>query len=85
MNDSIEPKLRSILKSELGIDTSVLGPDDLLLDGKIIFDSITSLRLVVAIEDAFNIIIDDDDINDELFYSMNNMIDLIKRYQIKSD
>lgn len=80
MNKKTNDKIRKVLESELNLDLSNIGDDELLLGGKIVFDSIVSLRIVISMEEAFNISIDDDDICDNFFESIENMEKVIESY-----
>jgi acyl carrier protein len=82
MND-IELKVKEVLKESIEFkdktDIDRLGPeDDLLVMG---MNSITFLKVIVALEDAFDIEMDEDQLNIENFRTINLVVSAIEKLQ----
>ncbi len=58
---------------QLGERTSELNEDSLLLGSLPEFDSMAVVSIITAIEEEFDIIVDDDDISAETFESMGTL------------
>ena len=61
-----------------GLGKKTLGPDEDLLDQGII-DSLGIMKLIVFIEDTFNLKIDDGEIIPENFQSLNSMVTFVQQ------
>lgn len=78
----IDPMLRNILRDVLGLgDEQVAAMNDqsLLFGALPEMDSMAVATLLTEIEDRFNIVIDDDDIDAETFESFGNMMLFLHR------
>jgi acyl carrier protein len=78
--DDILNRLKALLVQEIGLSESSVGGGDLPLVGESSgIDSIGVLRLVMAVEKLFEIIIDDADVIPENFQTLAGLADLIER------
>jgi len=63
MGDSLEIKVRNILAEQLGVDLSEVTPDARILDD-LGADSLDVVEMVMSIEEAFDIEVPDQDVED---------------------
>jgi acyl carrier protein len=78
--DDILNKLKDLLIQEVGLSGSALAGNDLPLVGEDSdIDSVGVLRLVMAVEKEFGIVIGDSDIVPENFQTLGGLVDLIER------
>lgn len=78
--DDLLSRLKDLLVQEIGLSESSVGGGDLPLVGESSgIDSIGVLRLVMAVEKLFNIVIDDVDVIPENFQTLGRLADLIER------
>ena len=63
MGDSLEIKVRNILAEQLGVDLGEVTPDARILDD-LGADSLDVVEMVMSIEEAFDIEIPDEDVED---------------------
>jgi acyl carrier protein len=78
MNSNIESKVREILKKQVKFEKDIDQlelHDDLVAEG---MNSIKFLKVVVAIEEAFDIDIDEDELNVENFRTLHNLVSTIE-------
>lgn len=59
--------------AELKMQPDDIKDDESLRDSGIGFDSLVVVALIAELEKGFNIIIDDDEITREIFYSINSI------------
>ena len=79
MSQSIEEKVLQIIKTNIDLEdpSEEIGlEDDLLLLG---INSISFVKIVVALEDEFDMEFDDEDLDYSLFRNANILIDYIKK------
>lgn len=73
-NDTRNQIKRMIIRiAELKMQPDDIKDDESLRDGGIGFDSLVVVALIAELEKGFNIIIDDDEITREIFYSINSI------------
>jgi acyl carrier protein len=65
MGDSLEIKVRNILAEQLGVDLAEVTPDARILDD-LGADSLDVVEMVMSIEEAFDIEIPDEDVEELL-------------------
>ncbi len=78
----IESRIRSLLLSELQVDAASLAESDRhtpLVGHGIGLDSVEALALVVALEEAFDIEISDEDMNVHLFQSIDTLAQHVQK------
>jgi acyl carrier protein len=75
-------KYQQVFRESLEIDESQLGPD-LLYQSIETWDSVGHMQLVAALEDAFDIMLDTDDIIDLSSYLAG--IEILKKYDVSFD
>jgi acyl carrier protein len=78
----VEEGIKRILVSELQVDplaVAALGPSTPLLGRGVGLDSMETLGLVVAIEEQFDIQVDDDDFTVDLFRDITTLADYVFR------
>ena len=81
MSEEIKKRIKKVLVQKL---LQGLGPDDIENDTSLIelgvgADSVATLEFVVALEEEFQISIDEDEINPELLATVGNISDYISR------
>jgi acyl carrier protein len=79
MRDAIETKVKKVLKENLELDMEIekIGiEEDLVVKG---MNSIKFLKVIVALEEAFDIDIDEDEFNIENFRTIKNLISTIEK------
>ena len=75
--DLLQQELKSFIIENYHLDDSQFSYDQSLVNSGII-DSMGIIEIVSFIEDKYNIIIDDEEINTENFETVNNMVMFIK-------
>lgn len=75
-----EKKIRQIIEKELSTDLKDTAIDDMLLEGAIGVDSISSIRIIVALENEFNIEFDDEELLESTFSSLKNLVSIVNRH-----
>ncbi len=78
----IDAKIRSILLSELRVNAASLAQSDAhtpLIGRGIGLDSVEALALVVALEEAFDIEISDEDMNVHLFQNIGSLAQYVHK------
>jgi acyl carrier protein len=78
----IDAKIRSVLLSELRVDAASLAQSDshtALIGRGIGLDSVEALTLVVALEEAFDIEIPDEDMNIHLFQNIDTLAQYVHK------
>jgi acyl carrier protein len=81
MSDNIEDTVRSILSDMLGLSAAQVGAmdDDTELFGALPeLDSMAVAGLLTEMEDRLGIMIDDDDVDGELFETFGNLVAFAK-------
>jgi acyl carrier protein len=63
MGDSLETKVRNILAEQLGVDLGEVTPDARILDD-LGADSLDVVEMVMSIEEAFDIEVPDEDVEE---------------------
>ncbi|NBI06439.1 phosphopantetheine-binding protein [Senegalia massiliensis] len=73
--DSIKRKLKKVLINILNLEMSEdeIADKELLFEGKLGFDSLATIRVVFAIEDEFDIEIEDEELSVDLFESIETL------------
>jgi acyl carrier protein len=81
--DAVVTRLKTLLVEEVGMSESSLTREDLILVGEDTgIDSVAVLRLVMAIEKVFDIVIGDSDISPENFQTLGCLVELIERKRV---
>ncbi len=75
--DLLQQELKSFIIENYHLDDSQFSSDQSLVNSGII-DSMGIIEIVSFIEDKYDIIIDDEEINTENFETVNNMVMFIK-------
>ena len=78
---SIEKDLKNILISTLGlkIQPEKINGNDGLLGAIPEFDSLAVVTLIEAIEDYFDVVIDDDEVEAEIFETFGGLLEFVKQ------
>lgn len=80
MNELFNEVKTTIVEAlNLNITPEEIGNDELLFEGGIGLDSVDGLELLVAIERAFDIEIDDSDLGGEVLKNVHSLVDFIER------
>jgi acyl carrier protein len=77
-NQEIQDSVIQIVVSTLRKKTKNLGLDDPLLSSNGHFDSFSLMELVLHLEETFNIEIPDNDLDPDIFYSIDTITDYIR-------
>ena len=78
--DHVLARLKPLLRENLGLSEATIdAPDMRLLGDNSGIDSVGVLRLVMAVEKEFDIVIGDGDITAENLQTLSGLIDLIQR------
>lgn len=77
-NQGIQDAVIQIVISTLRKNTTNLGLDDSLLSSNGHFDSFSLMELVLHLEETFDIEIPDNDLDPDIFYSVNTITDYIR-------
>ena len=78
--DHVLARLKPLLRENLGLSEATIdAPDMRLLGENSGIDSVGVLRLVMAVEKEFDIVIGDGDITAENLQTLSGLIDLIQR------
>ena len=78
--DHVLARLKPLLRENLGLSEATIdAPDMRLLGDNSGIDSVGVLRLVIAVEKEFDIVIGDGDITAENLQTLSGLIDLIQR------
>ncbi len=62
---------------QLQIDPEELGDEEVLFDSGVGVDSVASLSIISAIEEEFDLVVEDDELRPELFNSIASMRDYV--------
>lgn len=78
---SIEKDLKNILISTLGlkIQPEKINGNDGLLGAIPEFDSLAVVTLIEAIEDCFDVVIDDDEVEAEIFETFGGLLEFVEQ------
>lgn len=77
-HQQLQDTVAQIVKSTLRTKAKALNLDDPLLASNGHFDSFALMELVLQLEETFSIEIPDDDLDPNLFYSINTITDYIQ-------
>lgn len=74
---AIESEIKRIIVQvlELQIDPEEIGDEEILFGGGLGLDSIATLEIVVRLEEAFDIIVEDEELHTEMFESVRALSD----------
>jgi len=78
--DLVEQKVRALLVDELGVNAQTVATSDSdapLLGHGIGLDSLEAMVLITGMEEAFDIIVDDADLSEELVRSIDTLVDYV--------
>jgi acyl carrier protein len=81
MTDKIEDSIRSILSDILGLSAAqvaAMGADTELFGALPELDSMAVASLLTEMEDRLDIVIDDDDVDGELFATFGSLVDFAR-------
>ena len=86
IDQNIFDEVKEIVVERLQLDVLPrdINADTRLLEEGFKLDSITILDIVAALEDRFNILIDDDDLSNNVFNDMKSLVKLITSVLKKS-
>lgn len=69
----IKRKVRQIMEEEFEVDLSEYMDDRVLFDGQLMMDSVSTITLIVRLEEAFSIEVKDEDLIEDFFESINSI------------
>lgn len=75
--DDVKHILKDVL--QLGDKADTLGLDTVLLGGIPEFDSMAVVNVITAIEEQFDIVIEDDDIDAETFETLGSLVRFVEQ------
>lgn len=77
---AIESEIKRIIVQvlELQIDPEEIGDEEVLFGGGLGLDSIATLEIVVRLEEAFDVIVDDEELHTEMFESVRALSDYVR-------
>ena len=80
MSESIMNQLKEIIvnKLDINVDYEDIDENASLYEDGLGLDSIAIVDLIVSIEKKFSITIDDDELNADMFKSLNTLVDFIR-------
>ena len=64
----------------LEVDPSDIGNEDMLFEGALGLDSVSTIEILTCIEDEFGMQISDDEISLELFQTVNSLASLVQKH-----
>ena len=73
----VQEIITKLAATALNIKTSTLSADEALFSTKKAFDSFAMLELVICLEETFHLHIPDEDIDPDVFYSVNTIASFI--------
>ena len=78
MSERLKAQIKHLIVTALGLDVDPAEiPDDEALFGGMELDSMATLEIVAAIEEAFGITVEDDELTVELFGSVNALAEYV--------
>ncbi len=78
MSEQLKAQIKGLIVAALGLDVDPAEiPDDEALFGGMELDSMATLEIVAAIEEAFGIAVKDDELTVELFGSVNALAEYV--------
>lgn len=81
--DSYRLKVEQIIKNLSFFDGET--KDQMFLNEDLGFDSLRMVRLIIALEEEFNIIIDETDLDPRNLVTFGDVVKLVKKYDLKKD
>ena len=79
---NVREKIKNIIAQtlELDIPPSSINDDDVIFNGGgVEFDSFAALQIILGIEEEFNLFFDDEQLSEEMFYSVGQLCDFVER------
>ncbi len=78
MSECLKAQIKRLIVDALGLDVDPVEiPDDEALFGGMDLDSMATLEIVAAIEEAFGITVEDDELTVELFGSIETLAEYV--------
>ena len=78
----IKRKIRQIMEEEFEVDLSEYMDDEVLFDGQLMMDSLSTITLIVRLEETFSIEVKDEDLIEDFFESINSISYKMAEYLI---
>lgn len=78
----IKRKVRQIMEEEFEVDLSEYMDDEVLFDGQLMMDSLSTITLIVRLEETFSIEVKDEDLIEDFFESINSISYKMAEYLI---
>ena len=78
----IKRKVRQIMEEEFEVDLSEYMDDEVLFDGQLMMDSLSTITLIVRLEETFSIEVKDKDLIEDFFESINSISYKMAEYLI---
>jgi acyl carrier protein len=78
----VREKIKNIIIQtlELDISPSSINDGDIIFNGGgVEFDSFAALQIILGIEEEFNLFFDDEQLSEEMFYSVGQLCDFVER------
>jgi acyl carrier protein len=79
---NVREKIKNIIAQtlELELPSSSINDDDVIFNGGgVEFDSFAALQIILGIEEEFNLYFDDEQLSEEMFYSVGQLCDFVER------
>jgi acyl carrier protein len=79
---NVREKVKNIIVQtlELELPSSSINDDDVIFNGGgVEFDSFAALQIILGIEEEFNLYFDDEQLSEEMFYSVGQLCDFVER------
>ena len=74
--------VRQIMEEEFEVDLSEYMDDEVLFDGQLMMDSLSTITLIVRLEETFSIEVKDEDLIEDFFESINSISYKMAEYLI---
>jgi len=79
---NVREKVKNIIVQtlELELPSRSINDDDVIFNGGgVEFDSFAALQIILGIEEEFNLYFDDEQLSEEMFYSVGQLCDFVER------
>ena len=76
-NPQVEAVVAQLVAATIGAKRGQVNRDDPLLSSEVGFDSFALMELVLRLEEAFGISIPDDDLDPDVFYSVETIVSYV--------
>ena len=84
MSDQLKAQIKHLIVATLGLDVdpAEIPDDETLFGGGMDLDSVATLEIIVAAEEAFGITVEDDELTVELFGSVETLAEYVASKQM---